>query len=385
MEEQKIHTLNLVEKPSTYKLIIPELVQRKIREWCLQFPDNEWSGTLFYTVKGSFADGSFTAICKDFYVSDIGTEGYTEFDHEVDIVTYADEHDLLDCYQALLHSHNKMAAWFSGTDRSTLIEQGMTMPHFLSLIVNNSGDYVAKITRRVTLKASSVTYPTYGQKEAEEESQAVINEYLEAFSLNIEIEGDNVRTEVLQRIKEIKEEKEKKKTQPIYKPYYSPTLFPVQDDKLDSIPSWEKNWKKNLTTLKPEVDSQKCLEEGKEYKVKIPDEIVQRTLIQLLTGSVTSGMSSSFDLSKWLTVMDKVYKRRFSTKKALEDWLYTYIEYLSWSVEWKGSDLEDPDEIMEALLESLYNRIDELSVQYKSTAILVTIKNLLKEFISKEL
>lgn len=109
MEEKEKNSLNLVDRQSTYKLIITELVQRKIREWCLQFPDQEWSGTLFYTVEGSFADGTFTATCRDIYVSDIGSGGYTEFDHKADIVTYADENDLLDCHQGLIHSHNKMA------------------------------------------------------------------------------------------------------------------------------------------------------------------------------------------------------------------------------------------------------------------------------------
>lgn len=382
MEEQKIHTLNLVEKPSTYKLIIPELVHRKIKEWCLQFPNNEWSGTLFYTAEGSFADGSFTAICKDIYVSDIGTCGYTEFDHTADIVTYADGHDLLDCYQALIHSHHSMAAWFSGTDNHTLIEEGMSMPHFLSLIVNNSGDYVAKITRRVTLKSSSITYPTYGQKETVEKSETIINEYLEAFSLNIEIEGDSVRTEVLQRIKEINEEKEKEKekarTFPVQN-YCSPTLFPVQGEGQSSSTPWETAMK----TSRPGVDNQTLQEENEEHKIEVPDETVQRTLIQLLTGSVTSGMSSSFNLAKWLTVIDKVYKRRFSTKEALENWLYDYIEYLSWNTEWENSDIEDPDEIAKVLLESLYDRIDKLSIQYKDTVTLTVIKDVLEQFIDK--
>lgn len=98
-----------MERHTTYSLIIPDGVQRKIREWCYQFPTKEWSGTLFYTVEGSFHDGSLKVTCKDFYVSDIGSSVYTEYDHKADIVTYMDEHDLLDCFTGLIHSHNSMA------------------------------------------------------------------------------------------------------------------------------------------------------------------------------------------------------------------------------------------------------------------------------------
>lgn len=376
MEDKKNFTLKLVERPSTYKLIIPTEVYRKIKEWCLYLPDKEWSGTLFYTTEGSFADGSFTAICKDIYVSDIGTGGFTEFDHKADIVSYADEHDLLDCYQALIHSHNSMAAWFSATDTHTLIEEGMTMPHFLSLIVNNQGNYVAKITRRVTLKTTEITYPTYGQKEITEENKTEVDSYLEAFSLEIEIAEDKVRTEVLQRAKEIMEEKEKERK---VAGVHFPTLFPVQDKESDSLTPWERDWRKDLEGPRPLADSKESPEEKEEdCKVDIPEEVVQRTLIQLLTGSVTSGMSKSFDLNRWLAIMDKVYKNRFPVKAAFETWLDSYIEFLSWNTEWKGSDEQDPDENVRVLVSSLYDRLKHLSDMNKNVTSLTIIKEALE-------
>lgn len=102
-------SLSLIDRHFMYKLIIPDLVQRKIREWCYYFPTKEWSGTLFYTVEGSFEDGSLVITCKDIYISDIGSATYTEFDHSADIVTYQAMNDLLDCYTGLIHSHNQMA------------------------------------------------------------------------------------------------------------------------------------------------------------------------------------------------------------------------------------------------------------------------------------
>lgn len=379
MEEKEKNSLNLVDRQSTYKLIITELVQRKIREWCLQFPDQEWSGTLFYTVEGSFADGSFTATCRDIYVSDIGTGGYTEFDHKADIVTYADENDLLDCHQGLIHSHNKMATWFSGTDRSTLIEEGMSMPHFLSLIVNNAGKYTAKITRRVTLSTSSITYPTYGQNEVTEEVETTVNEYLEAFPLDIEIAEDNIRAEVLQRIEEIRKEKATQTR----KTFYSPVMvFPREQDKKKFTP-WEKDWREDLKEYKPEAPQPTLFNKDELGEIKVPEGLIDRLTIQLLTGSIMSGMSGTFDLDKWIPNMDRVYNNRFKTDIELEAWLDIYIEFLVWNTEWPGSDLEDPDKVAQVLADALYDRVEALYAEYKKVKVLSNIINKLDEFRNK--
>lgn len=379
MEEKEKNSLSLVDRQSTYKLIITELVQKKIREWCLQFLNNEWSGTLFYTVEGSFADGTFTATCRDIYVSDIGTGGYTEFDHKADIVTYADEHDLLDCHQGLIHSHHSMQAFFSGTDRSTLVEEGMSMPHFLSLIVNNAGKYTAKITRRVTLSTSSITYPTYGQNEVTEEVETTVNEYIEAFPLDIEIAGDDIRAEVLRRIEEIRKEKAK----PAEKTFYSPIMFSARDQDKKKFTPWEKDWRKDLKEHKPEVPQPTLFNKEESGAVEVPEGLVDRLVVQLLTGSVMSGMSGTFDLDKWIPNMDRVYKNRFKTDLELDAWLDIYIEFLVWNTEWSGSDLEDPDEVAQVLADALYDRVEALSAEYKEVDALNDIISKLDEFRSK--
>lgn len=376
MEEKEKNSLSLVDRQSTYKLIIPELVQRKIREWCLQFPDQEWSGTLFYTVEGSFADGSFTATCRDIYVSDIGTSGRTEFYHKADIVTYADENDLLDCYQGLIHSHNRMATFFSGTDRATLIKEGMSMPHFLSLIVNNEGKYTAKITRRVTLGTSSITYPTYGQNKVTEEVETTVNEYLEAFPLDIEIAEDNIRSEVLQRIEEIRKEKAK----PAEKTYYSPVMVYTRDKDKKEFTPWEEDWRKDLKEHKPEAPQLTLFKKEELGEIKAPEELIDRLTVQLLTGSVMSGMNGNFDLDKWIPNMDKIYKRRFQSMGDLISWLDVYIEFLVWGAYWPGCEKEDPDEIARVVADALFDRVNSLAAQYKEVEVLQDIIDKLDEF-----
>ena len=129
-----------------------------------------------------------------------------------------------------------MNSFFSGTDRSTLIEEGMSMPHFVSLIVNNAGKYTAKITRRVCLEAVKISYPTFNDGHKTEDAEANINEYIEAFPLDIKIEEDTtIKDEVSKRIKEIEELKKTKEASTNIQPYTS----------------------KNVNTNFPEVESPK--------------------------------------------------------------------------------------------------------------------------------
>lgn len=93
----------MVQRQSSYKLIIPNNVERKIREWCKISPSTEWSGSLFYTYEGNFKDNNLVLTVKDFYVSDIGTSTYTEYDVKPEIISYMLDNDLLDCKCGLIH------------------------------------------------------------------------------------------------------------------------------------------------------------------------------------------------------------------------------------------------------------------------------------------
>lgn len=362
MEEKKEKkSLNLIDRRSTYKLIIPDLVQRKIREWCYHFPTKEWSGTLFYTVEGSFEDNSLVITCKDIYVSDIGSATYTEFDHSADIVTYQAMNDLLDCYTGLIHSHNQMATFFSGTDKNTLIEEGMDMPHFLSLIVNNVGVYTAKITRRVSLQTSKITYPTFGGESKSEEVESTINEYLEAFPLEIDVQEDtSIRDEVTQRIKEI----EAKKTTVRKTDFPSTKEEDVSFEEEEGVSSTRK-FPLQRTSIQPTLFPAEGIfsskTDGSWVNIEVPQELAQRLLVQLVTGSITAGSSDKFDIEKWCSsVMEKAFLRRFPDPQDLENWLDHYIEFLIWYTNWEEVENEDSDMIAKAVAAKLLNMCEQL-------------------------
>lgn len=363
MEEKKEKkSLSLIDRHSTYKLIIPDLVQRKIREWCYHFPTKEWSGTLFYTVEGSFEDNSLVITCKDIYVSDIGSATYTEFEHNADIVAYQAMNDLLDCYTGLIHSHNQMATFLSGTDRNTLIEEGMDMPHFLSLIVNNAGVYTAKITRRVSLQTSKITYPTFGGESKSEEVESTVNEYIEAFPLEIDIQEDtSIKDEVTQRIKEIEAEKAavRKTNFPSYTK--EEDTFSDGEDGVSSTRKFPLQRTPIQPTLFPSEEIFSSKTDGSWVNIEVPQELAQRLLIQLVTGSITAGYSDKFDIEKWCSsVMERAFLRRFPDPQDFENWLDHYIEFLTWYTDWKEVENEDSDMIAKAVAAKLLNMCEQL-------------------------
>jgi hypothetical protein len=97
-------------------MVIPDEVEAKIRHLCNRVHDVEWSGTLFYNAEGSMEDGTFKVTCVDFFVMDIGTAGFTQYDESVEVVDHMCQHpELLEngIYQGLIHSHNNMAKLFA--------------------------------------------------------------------------------------------------------------------------------------------------------------------------------------------------------------------------------------------------------------------------------
>lgn len=129
------------------KLTVTEGLINKIRYICGEFPTKEWSGVLFYDIKGSLKKPDLIEIkAFDFYPLDLGSASYTEFEYSPDFAAYIARNPLLmDHQMGLIHSHNNMSVFFSGTDTATLQEQAPLYKKFLSVIVNNRLDIVAKL------------------------------------------------------------------------------------------------------------------------------------------------------------------------------------------------------------------------------------------------
>lgn len=346
--EQENHTI--------FDMIIPRNVESKIRHLCSIIHDVEWSGVLFYTPEGSLDDGTFKVTCKDIFVMDVGSSTYTEYNDSPDILTYRVHHDLLDpsIQEGLIHSHNNMAAFFSGTDVSTLKENGEKMNHFVSLIVNNAGNYVARVTRRI-IKESQIEadikyvdntyYNTYnGEKviieEATEREEtkkgSKKEENVEWFDFNIIKEAVfNDFSELDTRIHEIK--KSKSKTI-VSKDYYKggskesyPKLFDDYDyrySKHHDYSDYSANYPYYYSGLTKPVKE---------------DFTFNKTAIQLITGSIIPRNFTKDQLDNWVKVMDTKWEEAIGpfikennpgisaetleeNKKRLNFWIETMIE-----------------------------------------------------------
>ena len=129
------------------KVTVTEDMINKIRYICGEFPTKEWSGVLFYDIKGSLKKPNLIKIkAFDFYPLDLGSASYTEFEYSPDFAAYIARNPLLmDHQMGLIHSHNNMGVFFSGTDTATLQEQAPLYKKFLSVIVNNRMDITAKL------------------------------------------------------------------------------------------------------------------------------------------------------------------------------------------------------------------------------------------------
>lgn len=100
----------MVKQSSSYKIIVPEKVEEKIRYLIHKFPSTEWSGVLFYTHTGGFETNDLVITCEDIYPMDLGTSGYTEFSMAPEVSNYiANNIELFDCEMGLVHSHHSMA------------------------------------------------------------------------------------------------------------------------------------------------------------------------------------------------------------------------------------------------------------------------------------
>lgn len=355
MEEKKEvkPVLELVHRQDIFKIVIPAEVEKKIRFLCKNIWDVEWSGVLFYKVEGAFEDKSLTIRCVDLFQMDIGTSAYTEFNVSPDMATYMVDHpELLEegIYQGLIHSHNNMATFFSGTDTATLSAEGNDMAHFVSLIVNNAGKYTAGVTRKykcVQTVSEKYTYPTWnGEVREGVETFDIEEEKLEWFNLDIVFENatDDFETEIMERIKEIKESKKKVVT-PVYKGYpqygnygknIAPTkevgsTSPIDKDKY----YWEegRGWykAKQLPVKQGELPFDQPEEENLDIPygvVTVDEDIVQSIVRQLVTSSIIISNESAVDVKKWANSMESLYRRRFGTVKEFEYFASNYVDYL---------------------------------------------------------
>jgi hypothetical protein len=129
-------------------LKITQNLQKLIDYLHFKIGSTEWSGILFYKLTGgNIKDLKNLEFTADFvYPMNIGSSAYTEFDYNEDVINAYDTYpEGMEMSTALIHSHHSMQAFFSGTDSTELKDNASHYNYYLSLIVNFSHVYCAKV------------------------------------------------------------------------------------------------------------------------------------------------------------------------------------------------------------------------------------------------
>lgn len=137
--------LNPILEESIPLKISPNL-HKQILLLCTKVYSIEWSGVLFYTTEGEFGKEDFSITAQELFLMDIGNSGATEYGADPMVVRHMMKHpELRDMNRGHIHSHHVMEAYFSGIDKDELVDNSKNHNYYLSLIVNNRGDMVAKV------------------------------------------------------------------------------------------------------------------------------------------------------------------------------------------------------------------------------------------------
>jgi hypothetical protein len=127
---------------------MPVEVLHQIQYLCKLISKVEWSGALFYTTEGSIEKPeTFKITLKTILPLDMGSSAYTEYNLDERFMDFIEEDFEERCTWKLghIHSHNSMAVFFSGTDMAELNDNAPAHNFYLSLIVNNVMDFIAKV------------------------------------------------------------------------------------------------------------------------------------------------------------------------------------------------------------------------------------------------
>ena len=279
-----------------------------------------------------------------------------------------------------------MPTFMSGTDLNTLQEEGSDMNNFLSLIVNNAGQYTAAITRKVKHiphVTETLEYEFFGEGTINlgtDEYDAVESYEIEYFFLDIEKPTVNIGyTDLFDRINEISNSKviniasKKENTNNNFN-LKSNLIIPstVQEPILEGKLPFE-----GLSKQKSEVDKEDFIDYD---NVKFNNNQLNSITKQLLIGSP---IFTPKDLNEWVQKMPTVFSKRFGEgQKGLEN----YKAFIGYFVEFLLSEAFDEDLAEEGYMEDYqmpicaYGVLQKLHT-FKTNSFIEVIKDELERFI----
>lgn len=266
-------------------------------------------------------------IAEDVYLMDIGSGAYTEFKTNFDVFQYQVNNGLLECHTGLIHSHNRMAAFFSGQDVFTLGDNAPDMNRFFSLIVNNEGTYKAAITRKNETKEKVERLNTYKSFEDTQFSDKVsferiidpkyVAEYVEIVKNEPSCSKEAIEflSTQFNEIQERKEREEKEREERFKNLKPQETWWLKKDDLPESF------------TTKPATGNQTKVTYNSLYEGNL-DMFIEHMGNIFATGIVTMPVKSNINVKEWVSKKMPVYFRnrfRSPDSRAFEGYLETMM------------------------------------------------------------
>ena len=309
----------MLEIDQEISLIMPAELLGKIWYLCHEINNVEWSGLLFYQPIGDIKDlSTFKIIAKDVYLMDIGTSSYTEYSFNESIVNFYDKFPEAMNYKiAHIHSHNSMNSFFSSTDNDELKDNAKNYNYYLSLIVNNKMDMVAKLamagksTQILTLKDNNGLLFNLDIKE-----KSIIG----TINVNVFPFDENI-TEIEKRVKELKDkekEKEEKRQKSfdysrntsIYNRYepigynYNTPYNSYQQNLFDNTNNQSKIISSNDTVFPYNINLMKY-KNINELKKKLPNESIELLIKKMINSLIeTDKIKEDLNLNDFLSMAD---------------------------------------------------------------------------------
>lgn len=153
--KKELRKILLASKP---EVIITKTFMEKVRTLCSYIHKIEWSGILFYDIKGDISNPSKMKITPvDILLMDEGSETFTSYGFDKDLIRFFKENPTLrSCKLGQIHSHHNMNVFFSGTDMDEINENAENHNFYFSLIVNNREEMVSKISFIGTTQPTSI-------------------------------------------------------------------------------------------------------------------------------------------------------------------------------------------------------------------------------------
>ena len=237
--------MDLQKLNGTPTLIVSSTLQDKIRFLHGRFFNREWSGPLIYTVQSGDLENpdDITIMAEDLFLMDIGTAGGTDFEmDEKSTIEMYDSHEGLmtgDMRTGLIHSHHNMKSYFSSIDDSELVDNAKNYNIYVSLIVNNKNQYVARVAFPTSVKVKRENHYIY--KNINDDDASVVSEeeaekeVICFYDCHVELVDNSITEEFLARVEDLDKpvHKATKFARPYHNTYgsYNKTSHNKKDDK----------------------------------------------------------------------------------------------------------------------------------------------------------